>query len=100
MKIRYLTASAFGNILEWFDIGLFIYLSPFIGKQFFPEESTSNATLMVFSIFAAGFICRPLGSILFGHFAPAYYLMGMSMISLLVIFSLKETFKTVFLYEA
>ena len=67
MKIHRLAASAFGNILEWFDIGLFIYLSPFIGRQFFPDQTAANATIMVFSVFAAGFICRPLGSILFGH---------------------------------
>jgi MFS transporter, MHS family, proline/betaine transporter len=67
MKIHHLAASAFGNILEWLDIGLFIYLSPLIGKQFFPHQASMNATIMVYAVFAVGFICRPLGSILFGH---------------------------------
>lgn len=67
MKPKQLAATAFGNILEWFDAGSYIYLSPFIGKTFFPNEKQPISILIVFSIFAAGFICRPLGSIIFGH---------------------------------
>lgn len=67
MNIRTLTASSFGNILEWFDFGLFIYLAPIIGTQFFPTHDVNSATLAAFGVFAAGFVCRPLGGILFGH---------------------------------
>lgn len=67
MKTKHLAATALGNILEWFDAGSFIYLSPFIGKAFFPHQQAHISILITFSIFAAGFICRPLGSIIFGH---------------------------------
>ncbi len=68
MKARHLMASSFGNILEWLDTGLFIYLAPFIGLEFFPAKNSQQAALFAFGVFAAGFVCRPLGSIIFGHF--------------------------------
>ena len=67
MKKRDLLIASCGNILEWFDFGLFIYLAPIIGQQFFPTHSPHGATLAAFGVFAAGFICRPLGGILFGY---------------------------------
>ena len=67
MKMRQLIVSSFGNILEWLDVGLFIYLAPIIGQQFFPTHDVANSTIVALGVFAAGFICRPLGSVLFGH---------------------------------
>ncbi len=64
---RQLLASSLGNILEWFDFGLFIYLAPVIGYHFFPSNNVRFSTLIVFVVFAVGFICRPLGGILLGH---------------------------------
>jgi MHS family proline/betaine transporter-like MFS transporter len=62
-----ISATSLGNVLEWFDFGLFLFLAPTIGKQFFPTHDKASATLAAFSVFAAGFLCRPLGGILFGH---------------------------------
>lgn len=67
MKSRHLLASSLGNILEWFDFGFFIFIAPVIGKHFFPTHDTQSASLAAFGVFAAGFICRPLGGIWFGH---------------------------------
>lgn len=67
MDARTLIMVSFGNILEWFDFALFIYLAPVMGKNFFFSDNPIFATLMTFGVFAAGFICRPLGGILFGH---------------------------------
>lgn len=67
MKIRQLMVSSLGNILEWLDVGLFIYLAPIIGQQFFPSHDIAHSTIIAFGVFAAGFICRPLGSVVFGH---------------------------------
>ncbi len=72
MNKRDLIASSFGNILEWFDFGLFIYLAPIISRQFFPTNDSQTATMAVFGVFAAGFICRPLGGILFGYLGDRY----------------------------
>lgn len=72
MNKRDLIASSLGNILEWFDFGLFIYLAPVIGQQFFPMDNPSSAVIAVFGVFSAGFICRPLGGILFGYLGDRY----------------------------
>ena len=60
--------SSLGNTIEWFDFGLFIFMAPIIGAKFFPHSSASNATIEALIVFAAGFLCRPLGGIFFGYF--------------------------------
>ncbi|MBS0350391.1 MAG: MFS transporter [Proteobacteria bacterium] len=67
MKGRTFAVVSLGNVIEWFDFGLFIYLAPIIGKYFFPSGKGFDPGLSAFEVFAAGFICRPLGGILFGH---------------------------------
>ncbi|SQG89138.1 major facilitator family transporter [Legionella pneumophila subsp. pascullei] len=57
-----------GNAIEWFDFGLFIFMAPIIGAKFFPHSSASNATIEALIVFAAGFLCRPFGGIIFGYF--------------------------------
>lgn len=68
MKIRSVLASSLGNIMEWYDFGLFIYLAPVFAHLFFPTEDKQVALLAVYSVFALGFFSRPLGAILLGHF--------------------------------
>lgn len=67
-----LSAGSLGNILEWLDFGLFIYLAPVLAKQFFPSDNIQTSYLEVLAVFAAGFICRPLGSILFGFIGDRF----------------------------
>lgn len=67
MKIKYIAASSLGNLLEWLDFGLFVYLAALIGEQFFPTANSQTAAIAAFGVFAAGSICRPLGGIVFGH---------------------------------
>lgn len=43
-------------------------MAPIIGAKFFPQASAGNATIEAFIVFAAGFLCRPLGGIFFGYF--------------------------------
>jgi MHS family proline/betaine transporter-like MFS transporter len=68
MKIHSILASSLGNIMEWYDFGLFIYLAPIFAHLFFPTEDKQVALLAVYSVFALGFISRPLGAIILGHF--------------------------------
>lgn len=72
MKIKQLLFSSLGNVLEWFDFGLFIYFAPILGQTFFPTATLRNATFIAFTIFAGGFICRPLGGIFFGHLGDRF----------------------------
>jgi MHS family shikimate/dehydroshikimate transporter-like MFS transporter len=66
---RVAVASMFGTILEWYDFFLYGFTAALIfGKLFFPTYSTLAATLASFGTLAVGFVARPLGGILFGHF--------------------------------
>ena len=68
LKKKEILASSLGNIVEWFDFGLFIFMAPIIGTQFFPKGSPALNTLEALMVFAAGFLCRPLGGLVFGYF--------------------------------
>lgn len=67
MNKKQILTTSLGNTLEWFDFGLFIFMAPLIGAAFFHQQSVEAGTLEAYTVFAAGFICRPLGGILFGH---------------------------------
>jgi len=43
-------------------------MAPLLGSKFFPQSSPAHATLDALIVFAVGFLCRPLGGILFGYF--------------------------------
>jgi MHS family proline/betaine transporter-like MFS transporter len=60
-------AGAVGNVLEWYDFGLFGYFAPTIARQMFPPEDNLAALLQTFGVFALGFMIRPLGGFLFGY---------------------------------
>lgn len=56
-----------GNVLEWYDFAVFGYFAPIIGAQFFPSGNHLTSLLSAFGVFAAGYMMRPLGGIVFGH---------------------------------
>jgi MHS family proline/betaine transporter-like MFS transporter len=56
-----------GNALEWYDFALFGYFAPVIGTLFFPSDDATASTIKAFGVFAAGYLMRPLGGIIFGH---------------------------------
>ncbi|MBP9726043.1 MAG: MFS transporter [Gammaproteobacteria bacterium] len=62
-------ASIIGEVLEWYDFSLYSFLSPILVVLFFPKEHPVAGLLGVFAIFAAGFISRPIGGLLFGWLA-------------------------------
>ncbi|MGY2744091.1 MFS transporter [Pseudarthrobacter sp. O4] len=55
-----------GNTMEWYDVGVFGYLITTMGPVFLPEADKSVQTLFLLGTFAATFIARPLGGVLFG----------------------------------
>ncbi len=60
-------ASSVGTLIEWYDFYIFGMLATIIAKQFFPENSGTSALLSTLAIFAAGFIVRPFGALVFGR---------------------------------
>ncbi|WP_018179393.1 MFS transporter [Jongsikchunia kroppenstedtii] len=66
MLKRAITAAALGNMMEWFDFGVYGYLAATLGKVFYPDSSGSAQVLASFATFAAAFVVRPLGGMFFG----------------------------------
>lgn len=65
--VRTVMAGAIGNALEWYDFSLFGFFAPVISSQFFPPTDSRAALLNTFGVFAAGFLMRPIGAVMFGH---------------------------------
>jgi len=64
---RAILAGAAGNVMEWYDFSVYGYFAAVIGRQFFPAHDPTSSLLAAFSVFAAGFLMRPLGGLIFGH---------------------------------
>ena len=60
-------ASVIGNVLEWYDFAVFGYFAAIIGEQFFPAEDQLAALINAFGVFAAGYMMRPIGGMIFGQ---------------------------------
>ncbi|MHB8884193.1 MAG: MFS transporter [Methylovirgula sp.] len=63
-----LSAGAVGNILEWYDFGLYGLFAPVLAELFFPAHDRTAALLGVYGGFAVGFMMRPIGGVVLGHF--------------------------------
>ena len=57
-----------GNFLEQFDFFLFGFYATYIAKTFFPAHSEFASLMLTFTVFAAGFLMRPLGAIVLGGY--------------------------------
>src|SRR5579883_3219853 len=64
---RVLWAGGLGNVLEWYDFGLYGLLAPVLASLFFPNQSRLVALLDVYGGFAAGFAMRPIGAAVLGR---------------------------------
>lgn len=60
-------ASSVGTMIEWYDFYIFGMLATTISDQFFPKGNPTAALLSTLAIFAAGFIVRPFGALVFGR---------------------------------
>lgn len=114
------SAAALGNTMEWFDFGVYAYLAGTLGKVFFPSSSPGAQVVSTFATFAAAFLVRPLGGLVFGPlgdrigrkrvlaatmimmavstfavgFLPAYHTIGFAAPILLLICRLVQGFST------
>jgi len=60
-------ASSLGTVFEWYDFYLYATLAPFFAALFFPKGNETAALLSAFATYAAGFLVRPFGALLFGR---------------------------------
>jgi MHS family proline/betaine transporter-like MFS transporter len=63
-----IAACSWGTTLEWYDFSIYAYLAPTLALLFFPQEDHITSIILAYSVFALGFLVRPIGAILFGHF--------------------------------
>jgi MFS family permease len=98
---RVIIASSVGTVFEWYDFYLYAILAPFFAGLFFPPGNQTAALLSAFATYAAGFLVRPFGAIIFGRigdlvgrkytFLVTIVVMGMST----VLVGFLPTFKTI-----
>lgn len=62
-----ITASSVGTLIEWYDFYIFGSLAAILATQFFPKTNPTAAFLSTLATFAAGFIVRPFGALVFGR---------------------------------
>ena len=60
-------ASSLGTVFEWYDFYLYAVLAPFFAAVFFPPGNATAALLSAFATYAAGFLVRPFGALVFGR---------------------------------
>ncbi|GAA4173688.1 MFS transporter [Gryllotalpicola koreensis] len=67
MLKRALRGTVVGNTMEWYDVGVYGYLAVTMGAVFLPTAAASVQVLFSLGVFAATYIARPLGGIVFGR---------------------------------
>jgi MFS family permease len=60
-------ASSLGTVFEWYDFYLYATLAPFFAALFFPPGNETASLMSAFATYAAGFLVRPFGAIVFGR---------------------------------
>jgi MHS family proline/betaine transporter-like MFS transporter len=64
---RLILVGLIGNVMEWYDFAVYGFFAVTIGKLFFPAENPVVSLIAAFGAFAAGFLVRPVGGIIFGR---------------------------------
>jgi metabolite-proton symporter len=82
---RVLAASLIGTTIEWYDFFLYGSAAALVfNKLFFPEYDPLTGTLLSFTTYALGFVARPIGGIVFGHYGDRIGRKRLLMLSLIL----------------
>ena len=66
---RVVLSSLIGATIEWYDFFLYGVMAGIVlNKLFFPADDPTTSLLLTYATFAVGFLTRPIGGIVFGHF--------------------------------
>ena len=66
---RAVVASTVGTTIEWYDFLLYSVVTGLVfGKLFFPKSEPLVGVLQAFAVYAVGFLARPMGAAIFGHY--------------------------------
>lgn len=81
---RTIIAGISGNVMEWYDFAVYGYLAAILGTQFFPSDDPVTSLIASYGAFAAGFVSRPLGGVIFGHIGDRIGRKAVLMVSVLM----------------
>ncbi|HVZ52546.1 MAG TPA: MFS transporter [Pseudolabrys sp.] len=82
---RVVTASLIGATVEWYDFFLYGTVAGIVfNKLFFPAKDPLISILLAYATFAVGFIARPLGGVIFGHFGDRIGRKSMLVLTLMI----------------
>lgn len=82
---KVVVASLIGTTIEWYDFFLYGTAAALVfNKLFFPKADPLTGTMLAFTTYALGFVARPLGGIVFGHFGDRIGRKRLLMISLVL----------------
>ncbi len=82
---RVIVASLIGTTIEWYDFFLYGTAAALVfNKLFFPQVDPLIGTLLAFSTYALGFVARPFGGVIFGHFGDRIGRKTLLMLSLII----------------
>jgi MHS family alpha-ketoglutarate permease-like MFS transporter len=71
-RLKAIFIGSVGNLVEWYDFYAYTAFALYFAPHFFPSSDPVVQQLNAATLFAAGFIVRPLGGWLFGHLADRY----------------------------
>lgn len=78
-------AAAVGATVEWYDFFLYGLVAAVVfNRQFFPSDDPLVGTMLAYGTFAAGFVARPIGGIVFGHFGDRVGRKSMLILTLMI----------------
>ncbi|MDR2781250.1 MAG: MFS transporter [Holosporaceae bacterium] len=63
---------SFGTLLEWAEFTFFAYMADYLSRLFFSSDDVTFTRLKIYGVFAASYIMRPVGAIVFGHIGDKY----------------------------
>lgn len=81
---RVIAAAAAGTAFEWYDFFIFGALASILAPEFFAALPEDQAFLMVLATFAAGFVARPFGALVFGRIGDAQGRKGAFLATILI----------------
>ena len=71
-RLKAIVIGSSGNLVEWYDFYTYSAFALYFASAFFPKGSQTAQLLNTAAIFAVGFLMRPIGGWLFGHFADLH----------------------------
>jgi MFS transporter, MHS family, shikimate and dehydroshikimate transport protein len=82
---KVVVASVIGAVIEWYDFFLYATMAALVfNREFFPTANPLVGTMVAFGTFAAGFVTRPIGGLIFGHYGDRLGRKKMLVITMLI----------------